>query len=200
MARGEASKAFGVAQQTQKTAAGEAATEFGAVNDSIKEYQDNLSKFVSSNPYTKDGEYDRTILPGLADTANAGASSLRGALQEQSARTGENAAGSAATAAEAARASTRDLATQEAEAEQNRIKGETTYNQAGLEAGTVPIQAQGQLFGTTTGASTGATGNMIGAANADKSFWDTLGDSFATQFGKTLGGGSGGYIAPGSGG
>jgi hypothetical protein len=193
MSRGEASTAFKTAQSTQKTAASEAGTEFGAVNDSIKEYQDNLSKFVSSNPYTKGGEYDKTILPGLAATSDAGSSSLKGMLQEQSQRTGENAAGSAATAEEAARASTRDLATQEAEAEQNRIKGETTYNQEGLQAGTVPIQAQGQLFGTTTGASTGATGNMIGAANANKSFWDTLGDSFATQFGKTLGGGTGAY-------
>ena len=189
MSRGQSGQAFDTSEQQSATNAGEAASSFGAANDAINSYTENLSKFMSSNPYTQGGEYDKTILPQLAETSDAGATSLKGALQSQALRTGENAAGSAATASEASRQATRDLSTADATAEQARIAGEAGYNQEALQDSSVPIQAQDQLYGTSTSGTNASQGNAVDAAKTP-SFFDTLGDSFGAALGKTLGGGN----------
>ena len=197
MSRGEASKAFKTSQGEESTNASEAAGAFGGATSAIKDYQEALSNFMSADPYKKGGEYDRTINAALGDTAQGGADSVRGEIQNQAERTGENASAGNATAASAAEQATRDLASEKAKAEEGRIGSEATYGEAGVKLSAEPISAEEQLYGTSTGAATGATGNMIGAAKADQSFWDTLGDSFAqglgSTSGKSLGFGGGGF-------
>ena len=192
MSRGQSGQAFDTAQGQESTDQGESQESFSGANAAIENYQNSLSKFVSSNPYTSGGEYDRTILPALSQTEQAGASSVRGALQSNAARTGENAAGSAASAASAEEQSTRDLATEEAGAEQTRISDEAGYNQQGVQMASEPISAEEGLFGTSTSGANSAEGNATNAAKTP-SFWDTLGDSFASGLGKGLGGGGGGH-------
>lgn len=187
MSRGQESNVISSASDQNKTNFGNAQSAFGGAQTDIGDYQNQLAKFVSSNPYTKGGEYDSTINPALANASDAGSNSLKGALQSQSLRTGQNSAAGLATAASGAQQNTRDLSTALAGAQQQRIAGETGYNTTGLQAGTVPISAQSSLYGTATGGANSALSTQAGAAQKP-GFWDTLGDSFAGALGTAKGG------------
>src|SRR5277367_5811709 len=128
MSRGQSTQAFNTASNENATDFGNAQSAFGSTEDAIGNYNNQLAKFVSGNPYTKGGEYDQTIGTGLANTADAGSNSLRGSLQSQALRTGQNSAADAATAASGAQQNTRDLSNAMATAQQNRISGEAGYN------------------------------------------------------------------------
>lgn len=189
MSRSQSSSVYNTATKNSNQDQSNAQSSYGATQGDINDYKDQLAKFVSSNPYTKGGEYDKTINTGLAATSDAGANSLKGALQSQSLRTGQNSAADAATAAEYARANQRQLSADQATAEQNRIGAETAYNTTGLQAATEPISAESNLYGTSVGAGNQALNTAEGAAQTP-SFFDTLGSSFAGALGKTLGGGN----------
>ena len=149
MSRQQQSTVLNTATKNSGTDTANAATAFGNTTNSIGDYNNQLAKFVSGNPYTKGGEFDSTVNPMLANASDAGANSLAGALQSQSRRTGQNSAADAATAASGAQQNTRDLSTALAGAQQQRIAGETGYNTTGLQAGTVPITANAGLYGTS---------------------------------------------------
>ncbi len=189
MSRGQSSSVESTASKNSATDQSNAQSSYGATQSDIADYRKQLGDFMSSNPYTKGGEYDQTINTGLANMSDAGSNSLRGALQSQALRTGQNSAADAATAAEYARQNQRQLSGDEATAEQNRIAGDTAYKQTGLQAATEPISAEGQLYGTSSGAANSALGTAAQAAQTP-SFWDTLGSSFAGALGKTAGGGN----------
>ncbi len=109
MSRGQSTQAFNTASNENATDFGNAQSAFGSTEDAIGNYNNQLAKFVSGNPYTPGGEYDQTINTGLANVSDAGANSLAGALQAQARRTGQNSAADAATAAAGAQQNTRDL-------------------------------------------------------------------------------------------
>jgi hypothetical protein len=144
------------------------------------------TKIVDGNPYVKGGEYDQTINTGLANVSDAGANSLRGALQSQALRTGQNSAADAATAAAGAQQNTRNLSSVLAGAQQKRIAGEAGYNQTALGASAVPIQANQALYGASANAADSVLGDETQAAKAP-SFWDEVGDSVAGNLGKAAG-------------
>lgn len=187
MSRGQEQSTIDSASSQNKTNFGNAQSAFGGAQSGVQDYQNSLAKFVSGNPYAPGGEYDQTINPALANASDAGANSLKGALQSQTMRTGMNSAANAATAAEGARQNTRDLSTALAGAQQQRIAGETGYNTTGLQAGTVPISAESGLYGTATGGANSALSTQAGAAKTP-GFWDTLGDSFGSALGAAKGG------------
>ncbi len=109
MSRGQSTQAFNTASNENATDFGNAQSAFGSTENAIGNYNNQLAKFVSGNPYTKGGEYDQTINTGLANVSDAGSNSLQGALQSQALRTGQNSAADAATAAAGAQQNTRDL-------------------------------------------------------------------------------------------
>lgn len=187
MSRGQQQTLIDTASSQNKTNFGNSQTAFGDTQGDIGDYKNNLAKFVSGNPYTKGGEFDSTINTGLANASDAGSTSLAGALQSQTRRTGMNSAANAATAAEGARQNTRDLSASLADAQQKRIAGEAGYNQTGLQAGTVPISAESNLYGTAGGQADAALNTQAGASQTP-GFWDTLGNSFAGALGKAKGG------------
>jgi hypothetical protein len=178
------------ADKNSATDTGNAANTFGAAQTSIGDYQNQLAKLVSGNPYTKGGEFDSTINPMLANASDAGSNSLKGALQSQSLRTGQNSAADAATAASGAQQNTRDLSSALAGAQQSRIGSEAGYNQAALGAAATPISANSSLYGTSLSGGNAALNTAAGESNTP-GFWDTLGNSFAGALG-TAKGGSGG--------
>lgn len=196
MSRGQQNTIFktGVADSTSDQASAQKSR--ADTEGSIKSYEDQLSDFISSDPYRKGGEYDRTIDTGLASSADAGARSTAAQIQDQAQRTGENSAGSAATIAENDRQSQRDLAAQQAQMEQGRIGSEAARQGEVLAARTTPIQAEGNLYSTALAARDRSLGTAGGAAQ-QPGFWDTLGGAFAAATGKTLGGGNN---PPGAGG
>ena len=90
MSRGQSTQAFNTASNENATDFGNAQSAFGSTEDAIGNYNNQLAKFVSGNPYTPGGEYNQTINTGLANVSDAGANSLAGALQAQARRTGQN--------------------------------------------------------------------------------------------------------------
>ena len=184
MSRGQSTQAFNTASDENATDSGNAKSAFGSTENAIGNYNNQLAKFVSGNPYTKGGEYDQTINTGLANVSDAGANSLQGALQSQALRTGQNSAADAATAATAAQQNTRDLSSNLAEAQQKRIAGEAGYNTTALDAAKEPITANANLYSTSTNAADSTLGDETQAAKTP-GFWDELGNSVAGSLGKS---------------
>lgn len=190
MSRGQESSVISSASDQNKTNFGNAQSAFTGTQNDIGDYKNQLAKFVSANPYTKGSEYDQTINTGLANASDAGSNSLKGALQSQTLRTGQNSAANAATAAEGARQNTRDLSSALAGAQQQRIQSEAGYNQQALGATAEPINAESGLYGTATGGANSALSTQAGAAKTP-GFWDTLGDTFAVDAANLATGGKG---------
>lgn len=186
MSRGQSTTAFNTASSQNATNFGNAQSAEGAAQGDIGEYQNQLAKFVSGNPYTAGGEYDQTINAGLANTSDAGSNSLKGALQSQALRTGQNSAADAATAASSAQQNTRDLSSSLASAQQQRVADEAGYNQQALSASAQPAQMESSLYGTAGSQGNQELSTEEGAARTP-SFWDTLGGSFASGLGGGLG-------------
>jgi len=183
MSRGQSTQAFNTASNENATDFGNAQSAFGSTEDAIGNYNNQLAKFVSGNPYTPGGDYDQTINTGLTNVSDAGANSLAGALQSQARRTGQNSAADAATAAAGAQQNTRDLSGDLAAAQQKRIAGVAGYNQAALGASALPISANQSLYGTSSSAADSLLGDETNAAKTP-SFWDEVGGSLAGNLGK----------------
>lgn len=190
MGRTDEKAVRGTAASQNATNFGNAQSAFSGAQTDIGDYQNSLAKFVSGNPYQKGGEFDNTINTGLANASDAGSNSLKGALQSQALRTGQNSAADAATAAEGARQNTRDLSTALSGAQQQRIQSEAGYNQTGLQATAEPIAAQSSLYGTATGGANSALSTQAGASKTP-GFWDMLGDTFAVDAANAATGGKG---------
>lgn len=182
MSRGQQQSVIDTASSQNKTDFGNAQSSLGSANTDISDYQNQLAKFVSGNPYSAGGEYDKTINTGLANTSDAGSNSLKGALQSQALRTGQNSAADAATAASGAQQNTRDLSSALASAQQGRINSETGYNTTALGASSTPAQLQSSLYGTSAGAAGGALNTQAGASTTP-GFWDQVGGQFAKNLG-----------------
>jgi hypothetical protein len=187
MSRGQSTQAFNTASSENATNFGNAQSAFGSAENDIGNYENQLSSFVSGNPYTQGGEYDQTINQGLTNVSDAGANALKGALQSQALRTGQNSAADAATAASAAEQNTRDLSSDLASAQQQRIADETGYNQAALQASAVPAEMESSLFGSSGNQANEELGTEENAARTP-SFWDQVGSGLASGIGRAVGG------------
>lgn len=183
MSRGQSTQAFNTASNENAADFGNGQSAFGSTEDAIGNYNNQLARFVSSNPYTAGGEFDRTINTGLSNVADAGSNSLRGALQSQALRTGQNSAADAATAEAGAQQNTRNLGAALANAQQQRISDEAGYNQTALGASAAPIGAYQSLYGSSQNAADSTLGDETQAAKVP-SFWDEVGSSLAGNLGK----------------
>jgi len=183
MSRLQSTQAFNTASDENATDFGNAQSAFGTTENAIGNYNNQLARFVSGNPYTQGGEYDQTINTGLTNVSDAGANSLAGALQAQARRTGQNSAADAATAAAGAQQNTRDLASDLAAAQQKRIAGEASYNQAALGASAEPINANQSLYGASSNAADSVLGDETQASKMP-SFWEEVGSGVAGNLGK----------------
>lgn len=188
MSRGQSTQTFNSASGENTTNFGNAQNAFGAAQNDIGNFQNQLSQFVSGNPYTQGGEFDQTINPALTNLSDAGADSLEGALQAQARRTGQNSAADAATAASAAEQNTRNLSSDLAQAQQQRIAGEAGYNRDALQASAEPEEMEAGLFGASGNQGNRELETEEGAARTP-SFWDQLGGSVANAAGKAILGG-----------
>lgn len=156
--------------------------------EDIGGYEAALSKYAANNPYVQGGEYQTAQNQTLAGTADAGSKAITDVLQRQSQRTGQNATAANLTAAEIARQNTRDLATQEATANQSRIGSEADYNKGVVAASEVPAQLEAGIYAPSLAGANSAL-NTAGDTAKTPGFWDTLGDTFAAALGKTAGAG-----------
>ena len=187
ISRGQQQQVLNTASSQNATNFGNAQSAFGQTQNDVGDYTNALNKYVSANPYVQGGQYDQTINAGLANTSDAGANSLAGALQSQAKRTGMNSAADAATASSMAQANTRSLSADQAAAQQQRIGSDASYNQTALNASATPAQLESGLYGTS-----GSQGNQElstqESAAQTPSFWDEVGSGLTQGLGGALGG------------
>lgn len=157
--------AQGLAQSEQQQK--DAQTSFDATNKSLGDYSNKLNNFMKfgRQTYGKNGEFAQDQNTIANTTAAAGSNAIAGNLALNKLRTGENTANNAATVAESQRSADRDLTTQLATADQNRLQQLTSLNQFGVQSSALPAQVQAGLYGTGTG---GASSNLNPAAEAAK--------------------------------
>lgn len=185
MSRQQSTQTYNTASSQNATNFGNAQSAFGQTQNDIGDYKNQLAKYVSSNPYAQGGQYDATINPQLANTSDAGANSLAGALQSQAKRTGQNSAAALATANSGAQANTRQLSSDLASAQQSRINSDAGYNETALNATAVPAQQESSLYGTSGSQANQELGTEEDAAKTP-SFWDEVGGGIAGGLGKGL--------------
>src|SRR6185437_11849073 len=189
MSRGQSGKVVNAGLGLSKTFAGDAASAFGATTKAIGDYTNRLNQFIAANPYKAGGEFSKDQSQIAASAADTNANAEKDNLARSAMRTGENTGGYGASAAEAQRQATRDQATQMAQADATRIGADTSYNEKALDASALPADLQSRLYGTASGDAVNAL-NPAASAAKTPSFLDTLGDSFGSALGKTLGGGN----------
>ncbi len=184
MSRGQSTQAFNTASNENATDFGNAQSAFGSTEDAIGNYNNQLAKFVSGNPYTQGGEYDQTINTGLANVSDAGANSLAGRAAiagpadgaEQRRRCGHS---SGRSAAEHARPVQRPGRRRSNSASPAKL----VITRRRLGASAVPISANQSLYGTSSNAADSVLGDETQAAKTP-SFWDEVGNSVAGNLGK----------------
>jgi hypothetical protein len=192
ISRGQATQAFNTASSENATNFGNSQSAFGDTQNDIGDYKSQLAKYISGNPYQSGGEYASTINSGLSNASDAGSNSLKGSLQAQSLRTGQNSAAGLATAASGAEANTRNLSSSLASADQQRINSEAGYNAQALSATAEPISAESSLYGTAGSQGDQQLGTEEGAAQTP-SFWDEVGSGVAKGLGGALTAGGAAY-------
>lgn len=158
--------------------------------EGIQQYKDALAKYAGNNPYAKGGEYQTSQNEDLANNADATATASKEQLQEAALRGGQNRSVVAAASEKIAQQAGRDAAAQRADANQRRIASNADYNKSVLDSSTVPIQAEGNLYGTGLNASENYLNTAQGASASNRSFADQFGGAFASTLGNTLGGGN----------
>jgi hypothetical protein len=192
ISRAQATQAFNTASSENSTNFGNSQSAFGDTQNDIGDYKSQLAKYVSGNPYQSGGEYSQTINSGLSNASDAGSNSLKGALQSQSMRTGQNSAAGLATAASGAEANTRNLSSSLASADQQRINSEAGYNAQALSATAEPISAESNLYGTSGGQADSELGTEQ-KSSTTPSFWDEVGQGVASGLGGALTAGGAAY-------
>lgn len=161
----------GMAQSAQNQQQG--SESFSAGMSGVQDLQNQAQQFRRQNPYRIGGQFQRDQSQINADTSSAGTNSLNDAMKLNAVRTGQNEASYAPALAEAQRSASRDLATSEAKADQQRIASDVAYRQAAVGMSGLAPDLASRLYGTATG---GASSNLNPAASAAKTpgFMDTL--------------------------
>lgn len=203
MSRGQMTQTFNTAKDQNQQYNNLANTSFNAAQEDIGKtqgeigsYGEELAKFKAANPYVTGGQAETAENQQLADTAAGMAESAGQTLQSQAARTGQNAGGAIAATEHMQQENARNLMGQEAGATERRLAAGTGYGEAALGGQATKEGMQAGLTAEQAGLASeegklaqGALGIQEGAAQTP-SFFDTLGSSFASSLGKTLGGGN----------
>lgn len=158
-------------------------------NSALSDYDSNLKNFMKfgRQTYGENGDYMRDQNTLANTTAAAGTTSLKGNLALNAMRTGENTSGYADTAAESQRSSSRDLTTQLAGADSDRLSKLTAIEAEGLDESKFPATVQAGLYGSALG---GTTGNLSASASAAQTpgFWDVFAPALASGAGAAAAG------------
>ena len=154
ISRSQQGQVFKQSQAEQGQAFGDAENSYTKAQQDIGNYESQLGKYASSNPYTAGGEFQTDTNRVLANTADSSATSAGARLQGIAARTGQNPGGATAATEEMQQANERNLGGQEASAERERIGSEADYNKGVLSATAAPVametsiaSGQGGMFG-----------------------------------------------------
>lgn len=189
MGRSESKQISQESEQNAQQNQGNAQTALSGTNKSLGDYKSSLDSFMNfgRSTYGANGEYMKDENTLANTTAAAGATNLKGNLAMNAARTGENTAGYADTAAESQRQGERDLTSQLATSDASRLDKLTAINQYGVQASALPSQVQSGLYGTSLGGSNSAMGTAASAAAASPGFFDVFGQDVSQAAGAAIG-------------
>ena len=163
--KGESGQAFGDAENAYKLA-----------QTDVGNYETQLGRYASENPYLPGGEFQNTENEIAANTSDAAARSAGAYLQSEAARTGQNPASSIGATREMEQQGARNLTAEEAGANRERIGAEAGYNKSVLAGSEFPVQAESEIAHGQGGLYSGALGSEESAAKSP-SFLDELGTS-----------------------
>ncbi len=195
MSRGQENQVVNEAQGQNATAAKNAQQSYNAAQSDIGNYENQLSQFAAANPYGEGGQYQAAQNQVLSNTADAMGKSAGQAVQSAAVRTGQNAGGAIAATEAMQQNNERNLAAQEAKANEQRIGAGAQYGAETLKASEAPAQLEAGLTGQQLNAQDNTLATQQNAARNNPSFLDTLGESFAAGLGKTAAGQKGCWIA-----
>jgi hypothetical protein len=178
MSRGQENQVFNSAQQQNATQAGNAQSSYTQAQQDIGDYAQQAATFAAENPYVQGGEYQTAQNQSLANTADASGQSAGQAIQGAAVRTGQNAGGAVAGTEAMQQQNERNLAAQEATANQQRIGSQATYNAEAVKNAEVPAQLETALSGQQLSGGNQELGEEEKAAatpsTADVAFGDIL--------------------------
>lgn len=173
--RSESKQAFQQSQAQSAQNQANAQANLSATTQGLADYQKRLGGLsrAIARRYGAGGEYQATQNTINNEAASAGSKALGADLALRSARTGENGAGFATAAAEDRRARQRDLTTQMAQSEADRLKTLTALQGQMLDQSKFPAEVSAGLYGTSVGGANAAGGNATSAAKVP-GFWDVF--------------------------
>lgn len=175
MSRSQQSQTFDTAQQQNQQNETTAQNAEKTAQQDIGNYESQLSKFASSNPYVQGGEFQTATNKELADTANSTANAAKAQEQSLARRTGQNPQAAVAAGEAEQQNAQRTLANQQAEETQNRVGKEAGYNQQVLNASAQPFSMENSLGALAAGQANSELGTQEKAAETP-SFMDQLTD------------------------
>lgn len=199
MSRAQQSSVFNQTQDAARKFTTQANNSYGATQNDIDTYGEQIGAFQAANPYVQGGQFQTAQNQTLADTAAGGAEAAGQALQSAATRTGANPGGAIAATEEMNRENQRNLMGNEAEANKERIAAGTGYAEAGLGMLGQKEGMQERLGQAEEGAAQGQLSAEEQAAQ-QPSFWDIIGKediadatrdqsvAFAQGAGKAVGG------------
>lgn len=173
MSRSQQNQVFNTGMANSKQDQGNAQTAFTGAETGINDFNANLAKYNSANPYTKGGEFATDESNINAGRANADASAVRDSLDRHGKTSGENTSGYASNVVSATRQATLDEADAQAKSDAARLGEDVKYRQFGVDASKFPVQAQTALSGQNLNAADSSLGTAESAAKAP-SVWDEL--------------------------
>lgn len=174
MSRSQETTAFNTSSGQNAGYYSNAQNSYANANADIGDYEDQLSKYAASNPYGQGGQYQTTQNQILSNTSDAMAKSAGEALQSQALRTGGNTAGGVAATEQMEEQNNRDLSSNEAQANAQRIDKGAQYGQSVLNATEVPAQLEAGLASGQANAGNAALGEETKAGETP-SWMDELG-------------------------
>ncbi len=192
MTRGQLTDTYNTAKKNSALDQTNAQVDRSNTNNSLGRFTQNLSDYMAGarSRYGVGGEFAKDQAVIANTTAAAGSNGLGTDLTLHGMRSGENTAGYAGTLAEARRKASRDLTSQLAGADAQRLGQLNEAERYGVDASRFPAGVQEAMYGTSLGAANGSLNTAEQAAQANQSFGDQLGGAFAQQLGKTLAGGN----------
>lgn len=186
MSRGQEGQVFDTATQQNATAATNAQNSYNQAQTGVQDYENQLSQFAAANPYGQGGQFQTSQNQALANTADAAAQAAGQTLQGAAARTGGNPSAAIAATEAMNQQNTRNLSSEEATQNANRIANQAGYNEKTLQASSLPATLETTLAGQQIGAEENQLKTGEEAANMP-SFADTLGSSFVKGLGTAAG-------------
>lgn len=191
MTKSQSNQAFNTASGDNSKAASNAQSSYQAAQQDVGDYQSQLAKFASSNPFSAGGEYQTAQDQALASTAAAGSQAAQQAAQSAAVRNGSNPAAAIAAGTQAQIQNTQNQMGDVAQANQSRISQGAQYGQDVLQASAVPEQMEAALTGQQLGAQDSSLEDETNASKTP-SFWQEFGQGVASSAGQAIGKGIGG--------